>query len=86
MESGVGLGLVANLIEDEEFSLWCKECGVRDSGGRKVALSFVCDLSWVAVVKLTVAWVVNVERDDQSLLDAEWVDVCSGHIWNQLHV
>ncbi len=86
MECGVCLGLVANLIEDKEFCLWCEKCSVSDAGGCQVALCLVCNLTWVAVVKLTVAWEVNVERDDQGLLDAERIDVCGCHIWNQLHV
>ena len=34
VERCVGLVLVANLIEDEEFCFWCEERGVRDAGGR----------------------------------------------------
>ena len=78
--------VVANVVENEEFSFRCEEGSVCDAGACKIRLSLACYLTWVLRIDFTVAWVVNVKDHDQGLLVAEGIEVGSGYVWNKLHV
>ena len=85
-EYGVRLDLVADVLEDEEFSLGCEERGVCNAGGLQVRLGTLSDAAGVTVVGLAGAGVHDGADDDQGLLNAEGVNVRGLNVGNQLHV
>ena len=86
VEHGVRLDLVAHILEDEELSLGGEERGVRNAGGLQVCLGALGNAAGIAVVGLAGAGVHDGADDDQSLLNAEGVNVCGLNIGDQLHV
>ena len=86
VEDRVRLNLVADVLENEELSLGCEECGVRNTGGLQVSFSALSNAAGVTVVGLTGAGVHDGADDDQGLLNAEGVNVCGLNVGDQLHI
>ena len=87
LEAGVvGVGLVLDVVEDEELGFRADEDGVADALGLHVGLGLLGDAARVAVVGLAGDRIEDVAQDDHGRLREERVHVDRVRVGHQHHV
>jgi hypothetical protein len=87
LEAGVvGIGLVLDVVEDEEFGFRADEDRVADAGRLEVGFGLLGGAARIAVIGFARNRIENVAEDDHGRLGEEGVHVDGGRIRHQHHV